>query len=238
MLSDTLGCKGSGMRYRALACDYDETIAWKGCVSALTANAIESVRDSGRKLILVTGRELDELIQVFPRIDLFDRVVAENGALLYRPDTRAQRLLADPPPKEFVRELAKRLTDLSVGRVLVATRHPHETVAAELIRELGLDQQIIFNKGAVMILPAGVNKATGLSVVLEELGLTSHNVVGIGDAENDLAFLEQCGCSVAVGNALEAIKEKVDWVTSGDNGSGVVELCRALVATDLETALE
>jgi phosphoglycolate phosphatase (TIGR01487 family) len=223
------------MRYHALACDYDGTIAWEGRVSTLTANAMESVRDSGRKLILVTGRELDDLMQVFPRIDLFDRVVAENGALLYRPDTQAQRLLADPPPGEFVRELTKRrLTDLSVGRVIVSTRYPHQTAAAEIIRELGLELQIIFNKGAVMILPAGVNKATGLSVALEELGLTNHNVVGVGDAENDLAFLEQCGFSVAVGNALEAIKETVDWVTSADNGGGVVELCRALVATDLE----
>jgi hydroxymethylpyrimidine pyrophosphatase-like HAD family hydrolase len=224
------------MRYRALACDYDGTIASEGRVSTLTANAIKSVRDSGRKLILVTGRELDDLIKIFPRIDLFDRVVAENGALLYRPDTRAQRLLADPPPKNFVRELTKRgAVDVSVGRVIVATRCPHEMTAIEIIRELGLELQIIFNKGAVMILPASVNKATGLNAALEELGLISQSVVGIGDAENDHAFLAQCGCSVAVGNALEAIKREVDWVTKGANGYGTVELCRALVATDLES---
>ena len=59
----------------------------------------------------------------------------------------------------------------------------------EAIRDLGLELQIIFNKGAVMVLPAGVNKASGLAVALARLGLSPHNVVGVGDAENDHAFL-------------------------------------------------
>jgi hypothetical protein len=178
---------------------------------------------------------MEDLVTVFPELELFDRVVAENGALLYRPDTREQRLLAEPPPKEFADELLKRgPARVSVGRVIVATRSPHETAAIEVIRELGLELQIIFNKGAVMILPSGVNKATGLNAALQELGLSRHNVVGVGDAENDHAFLSQCECSVAVENALEALKGKTDWVTAGADGEGAVELIRSLVATDLE----
>src|SRR6266702_3736907 len=96
------------MRYHALACDYDGTIAWDGEVSEDTILALQEVRKSGRKLILVTGRELDDLIKVFPRIDLFDRVVAENGALLYRPATREERPLAQRPPDEFWQQLIKR----------------------------------------------------------------------------------------------------------------------------------
>src|SRR2546425_7780470 len=223
------------MRYHALACDYDGTIAWDGEVSARTIQALEDVRKSGRKLILVTGRELDDLVKVFPRLDLFDRVVAENGALLYRPATREERLLAERPPDKFWQELIKRGAErVSVGRVIVATWRPHETTAVELIRDLGLELQVIFNKGAVMILPSGVNKATGLNAALEELGLSPHNVVGIGDAENDHAFLALCECSVAVENALDTLKERVDWVTSESHGNGTVELIQALIATDLE----
>jgi len=222
------------MRYHALACDYDGTIAWDGEVRENTILALEEVRKSGRKLILVTGRELDDLVKVFPRIDLFDRVVAENGALLYRPATREERLLAQRPPDEFWQELIKRGAErVSVGRVIVATWRPHETTAVELFRDLGLELQIIFNKGAVMILPSGVNKATGLNVALTELGLSSHNVVGIGDAENDHAFLALCECSVAVENALDSLKERVDWVTKQGHGDGTIELIEALVATDL-----
>lgn len=222
------------MRYHALVCDYDGTIAWDGEVSVRTIQALEDVRKSGRKLILVTGRELDDLIKVFPRVDLFDRVVAENGALLYRPDIREERVLAERPPDEFWQELIKRGAErVSVGRVIVATWRPYETTAVELIRDLGLELQVIFNKGAVMILPSDVNKATGLEVALTELGLSLHNVVGVGDAENDYPFLALCKCSVAVANALDTLKERVDWVTKEGHGEGVIELIQALVGTDL-----
>src|ERR1051326_7518836 len=89
------------MRYHALACDYDGTIAWNGTVDAETIAALEKLRESGRKLVLVTGRELDDLMRVFPRLDLFDRAVVENRAVLYRPATRDQKLLAETPPKEI-----------------------------------------------------------------------------------------------------------------------------------------
>src|SRR5437899_10433642 len=121
------------MRYHALACDYDGTIAHDGQLSESTIRALEQVRESGRKVILVTGRELDDLMRVCPRLDLFDRVVAENGALLYRPATREERQLAEPPPDGFVRELIRRGAErVSTGRVIVATWRPHETKAIEL----------------------------------------------------------------------------------------------------------
>src|SRR5262249_6465947 len=152
-------CKVSSMRYHALACDYDGTIALNGHVNERTIEALVDVKKSGRKLILVTGRQLDDLITVFPRVDLFDHVVAENGALVYRPSTREEQTLAERPPEEFVHELIRRgVESVSVGRVIVATWQPHETTAVEVIRDLGLEWQVIFNKGAVMILPSGVNK--------------------------------------------------------------------------------
>ncbi len=121
------------MRYLALACDYDGTLATDGRVDENTEAALERLLDSGRKLILVTGRQLDDLIQVFPRINLFELVVAENGALLYRPASCDQRLLGDRPPEEFITTLRERGVDsLSVGRVIVATWHPHETTVVEL----------------------------------------------------------------------------------------------------------
>ncbi len=57
-----------------------------------------------------------------------------------------------------------------------------------------------------MVLPAGVNKASGLAAALARLQLSPLNVVGIGDAENDHAFLRACGCAVAVANALLMVK--------------------------------
>src|SRR6185295_18271721 len=122
---------------------------------------------------------------------------------------------------------------LSVGQVIVATWHPHETAVLEAIREFGLELQVIFNKDAVMILPANVNKASGLSVALKEMGLSPHNVVGVGDAENDHAFLARCECGVAVDNAIPSLKEAADYVTAAARGDGVAELVDMMLADDL-----
>jgi len=221
------------MRYLALACDYDGTLARAGRVADATIAALKKLRASGRKLILVTGRELEDLLRVFPRSDLLDWVVAENGCLLYRPATQEQLPLHEPMPSKFIETLQARGVPLTVGKVICATWVPHEGAVLEAIRECGLELQVIFNKGAVMILPPGHNKASGLAAALDKLGLSPHNVVGIGDAENDHAFLELCGCAVAVANALPWVKEKADFVTQGEDGDGVVELADEMVASDL-----
>jgi hydroxymethylpyrimidine pyrophosphatase-like HAD family hydrolase len=222
------------MRYFALATDYDGTLAHDGIVSAETVAALERFRATGRRLILVTGRELPDLLRVFPRLDLFDRVVAENGALIYCPADRSEQPIGEPPPEAFITSLRQRnVTPLSVGRVIVATWHPNETIVLKTIRDLGLELQVIFNKGAVMVLPSGINKAAGLGVALEQLDLSPHNVVGIGDAENDHAFMRLCEASVAVANALPMVQERADYVTARDHGAGVIELIDMIIASEL-----
>jgi len=223
------------VRYVALATDYDGTIATDGVVPDDVVETIERVRESGRRTILVTGRELEDLRRAFRRLDVFDRVVAENGAVLFDPATRDARALTEAPPSAFVDALKERAVEpLSVGHVIVATWEPNETTVIEAIHELGLELQVVFNKGAVMVLPAGVTKASGLAAALDELRLSPHNVVGVGDAENDHAFLDMCELSVAVANALSAVKERCDHVTSGARGDGVRELCDELLESDLE----
>jgi hydroxymethylpyrimidine pyrophosphatase-like HAD family hydrolase len=222
------------MRYLVLACDFDGTIASDGRVRDETLAALHRLRDSGRKLVLVTGREIEDLLSIFPEIETFDRVVAENGGLLYRPASREHKTLGEAPPAEFVAALrALGISPLSVGHCIVSTWQPHEKAVLETIRDLGLELQVIFNKGAVMVLPSGMNKATGLEAALLELGMSPHNCVGVGDAENDHAFIRLCECGVAVANALPLVQERSDWVTPGRNGDGVAELIDRLIAGDL-----
>jgi hydroxymethylpyrimidine pyrophosphatase-like HAD family hydrolase len=125
------------------------------------------------------------------------------------------------------------VTPLSCGRVIVATWQPHEQTVLKVIREQGLELEVIFNKGAVMVLPSGINKATGLMAALDELGIDRARVVAAGDAENDHSLLGACGLGVAVANAVPALKRRADLVTVGARGEGVVELCELMLATDL-----
>jgi hypothetical protein len=220
------------VRFLALATDYDATLADAGVVAPRTVAALKRLKHSGRKLIMVTGRHLHDLQSVFPGLDIFDRVVAENGALLFRPQSGKELLLCDPPPEKFVSRLRARGVPISRGRAIVATEEPHRAEVMEAIHDLGLELHIIFNKGSVMVLPSGVNKATGLQRALAELGIAAERVVGVGDAENDHAFLATCGCAVAVANALPAIRQRAAWVTSAAHGGGVVELIEHLLHHD------
>jgi HAD superfamily hydrolase (TIGR01484 family) len=195
---------------------------------------LRQLKASKRKIILVTGRELDELKTLFPEHTLFDRIVAENGALIYNPATLEERLLGEKPPESFIQDLKKQnISPLSIGRVIVATWEPHQHKVLEAIKRSGIERQVIFNKGAVMVLPAGINKAKGLSSVLKELNFSMHNVVAIGDAENDSAMLQAAECAVVVQNALPTLKETVDWVTNDDHGHGVIEMANQLIKDDL-----
>lgn len=222
------------LRFRALAVDYDDTLATNGGVDSTVLQGLQRLKDSGRPLLLVTGRQLDELRLVGPDLAIFDRVVAENGALLYRPETGEEVLLGAPPGKAFIDLLCrKQVTPLSVGRVIVATRTPQEVRVLNAIRELGLELEIIFNKGAVMVLPSGINKASGLTQALHELSLPADRVVGIGDAENDHAFLDACGFGVAVANAVPSLKEHAKLVTAGSAGDGVLEVIEKLLSAAL-----
>jgi hydroxymethylpyrimidine pyrophosphatase-like HAD family hydrolase len=224
------------MRCLALACDYDGTLAFDGRVSEATLSALRRINASGRKLLLVTGRELPDLCQVFRELDLFDRAVLENGAVLYYPATHEQAVLASPPPQVFVDLLRdKHVHPLSVGQGIVATLRTQAPLVAEAIQELGIGWRLIFNKESLMVLPDDVNKATGLTAALATLEIPAENVAAIGDAENDLVFLSQCGYSAAVANALDAVKQQADLVTRGARGDGVVELIDMILADDLRS---
>ena len=100
---------------------------------------------------------------------------------------------------------------------------------------MGLALHVELNKGAVMVLPVGTTKRTGLAAALEDMRLSRHGVVGIGDGENDDSFLSFCECAVTVANALPWLKERCDWVTPSAEGEGVVELVERILADDLRS---
>lgn len=218
----------------AFAADFDGTLAKDGAIYPAALEILAQLKSSGRRTILVTGRELPDLLPLLPDPRIFDLIVAENGALLYRPETAEQRLLTDPPPPQLIQKLRESgVAPLSIGRGIIATWEPHQERVFYAIHELGLEHQVIFNKGAVMVLPPGINKGTGFAAALRELDISPHNAVAVGDAENDHALLSLAEYGVAVSNALPTVKERADIVTNLDHGDGVAEIGRRVLANDL-----
>ncbi len=212
------------MIVHVFACDYDGTIAAFGQVAGATAHSLARVRESGRKLLLVTGRMLPDLRSVCPDADrMFDAVVAENGAVLYFPGSRETKVLGDPPEEALLEALRQRRVRFDVGTSIIATDEPFAEAAVAAIRQTGVERTLVFNKGALMLLPGGITKGTGLEAALAALELSAHNTVCIGDAENDHVFLAMSECGVAVANAIPALKERADHVTRAADGQGVIE---------------
>lgn len=211
-----------------LACDYDGTLAHHGRVDLPTLAALKDWRARGGSLLLITGRVLPELRDLLPELNLFDLVVAENGGLLFRPAADEESLLAPPADLDLAAALRRRgVADLSIGRTILAT---WRTFDASVRQELAARDHLAltYNKDALMILPRGIDKASGLRAAAAEWGLPLSAFAGVGDAENDRAFLELCGFSAAVANALPDLKETVDLVTRAERGAGVVELVEVL----------
>jgi hypothetical protein len=212
--------------FRAIALDYDGTLTSQERPSEEVLAVLREVRVAGARLLLVTGRVLSELRRVFPAVDqYFDAIVAENGAVAWS-ESGGLRLLDPPVSRELEAALLARNVPVTRGEVLLAMDALYDSVALEEITRLGLDCQLVRNRGALMILPAGVSKGTGLSEALGELEISRHNTVGFGDAENDHALLEACEIGVAVANAIPALKRHADVVLSEPNGVGITRFLR------------
>jgi hydroxymethylpyrimidine pyrophosphatase-like HAD family hydrolase len=221
------------IRYHALITDYDGTLTCDEKMSATTLSALYRIKYGGRKLILATGRRLEEIKSCIPEYQLFDRIVAENGALIFSPDTAEIHVLGEQPPIAFIEYLQQKGVPLSLGQIIIGAWEPHQNLILEAIKLFGLEHQVIFNKGAVMILPPGVNKASGVQHALKSLNLSYHNAVVVGDAENDCSMFMAVECAVAVQNALAHVKDIADWITELPAGQGVGHLISRLVDDDL-----
>lgn len=212
--------------FRAVATDYDGTLTRLPRPDDIVLDAVRDVRARGVRVVLVTGRILVELRGDFPDVDRhFDAIVGENGAVLAFPDGTT-RVLARPVDVSLERALDARGVPVRRGTVLLATAIGHGERVAEEIERLGLECQMIRNRGALMVLPAGVTKGSGLVDALRILGLSYHNTVSVGDAENDHSLLDCCELGVAVGDAVDALKAHADLVLGAPDGVGVLSLLR------------
>ena len=228
------------MRYVVLAAGFDGTLARDGRCDERCIDALRELSATGRKLILVTGRELRRLLEVFPEARLFDYIVAENGAVLHRTATRQSEILGQAPPEILLQELRRRqISPLAVGSAIISTRAEHLEVVSESLRKLKLhmDYELVRNDDSLLVLPPGIDKASGMNEALRELGVSRHNLVAIGNAENDVPMLAWAEHAVVVSNAAESIRQVADRVTDGAYCEGFLELSRDLIATDLASSV-
>lgn len=231
--------KRRATHFKVLASDLDGTLVHeyadrdRPLVGPNTWDALRRVRSVGMTLMLVTGRTLDSFINAGPYAEIFEVIVAEDGAVVYFPRRETVRLPFGRLPAAVVQRLEEMKIPLERGMSIVATRVPYDQAILQVLQELNIGATIEYNRGAVMLLPPGATKGTGLTYALNELGFSPRNVVACGDAENDRSMFDVAELAVAVSNALPKIKAVADAVLSsqnGDTGAGFESLVSDLLA--------
>ncbi len=112
-----------------------------------------------------------------------------------------------------------------VSRVII--RDPEATADAfvELAARLGLQgtDYVVGWTAWLDLAPVGVSKASGLELVGRELGVGADDVLAIGDGRNDIEMLRWAGRGVAMGQAIDQVREAADAVTASvyDDGAAV-----------------
>ncbi len=216
------------MKFRALAIDYDGTIALDGVLNPDVRAAIGEARARGLVVVLVTGRILSDLLRVAGRLDFLDAIVTENGAVLSFPNG-SSRLIGQPPPADFLEELRRRGVEFTFGQCVVEADAIVAQQILAVIREMELPLLLLFNRGRLMVLPQGVSKGVGLRAALSALRLSVHNAIGIGDAENDHDLLATCEIGVAVSWGSETLKRNADQVLEGSGPQAVAGYLRRTI---------
>lgn len=215
-----------------LAVDYDGTIAEHGRVSAVTEATLRSLREANFRLILISGRRLENILPICNVLDLFDMVMLENGAVSYCPQTGTDQLIAPAVDQRFLADLERELpgAPLFIGRSMVATSARNAERIEMVIQRGGYDLHTVGCGGRVLVLPMAVSKGSGLSHALAELGLHRDQVIAVGDEENDIDLFEGCGLRAAVGNASPRLKAAADIALPGGCEESIRHLAELLLA--------
>ena len=216
-------------KIKAIASDYDRTLTDESLV--ISENAVISLKNArkdGVKVFLVSGRKLSFLERVNQDRGFVDMIIAENGAIIYNPGDGRKILLGDG-----LDELKTAFSDVDfpvdIEEVIVATTAEYLEEVRAIIKKNNLSVDIELNRDDVMIMPAGVNKCTGVLKAAEICGVDRQHLAGIGDAENDLKLFAAAGTRVAVANAVQRLKDEADIVCSAPYGDGVSEFVRSIL---------
>ncbi len=217
---------------KVLASDLDGTLAIDGVIAPATWDLLRQVKNSGLTLILATGRIIDSFINTGPFAELFEVIVAEDGAVIYFPKKNVVKLPFGRLSSIIIQRLEELQIPLERGMSIVATRRPHDEAILKVMQDINVGITIEYNCGAVMLLPPGATKGTGISYALQDLGYSHHNLMACGDAENDASMLELAELSVTVPNGIPKIKALADIVLlqdPADTGTGINALLKQIL---------
>ena len=215
------------MRFKALAVDIDGTITdGRRRIQTVGIDALRAAEANGCPVILATGNVLPVAHGLASFLGLSGPVVAENGGVV---EYQGQmHLLGDGEESRRAYEHIR--NSLEVERLfpdrwrvsevaLLPTVDPYEVES----RLSGFDVRVVASGFAIHLMPSGHSKMNGLRKAAQLLGVSTDEILAIGDSDNDASMLAGCGMGVAVGNASIKAKKAAGMTVSGKYSEGVRE---------------
>ncbi|MEM0030491.1 MAG: phosphoglycolate phosphatase [Candidatus Nitrosocaldus sp.] len=229
------------MEVRAFAIDIDGTLTENGSkVHLQSLSLLRALERSGYRVLFVTGRSSIEAYILAMFLGTTRVAIGENGGVITTSPTE-HLLLADKGYSERAYELLKsRVADVRLKPVfprmteVVLERTFSIDEAMGMIRREGLPVVIVDSMYAYHINHERINKAVGLKVALDSLGIKPEQCIAIGDSATDIPLFQSCGYSIAIGNADDHVKSMAKTSVKGRDGNGLVEALQHFIDNMLD----
>lgn len=79
------------------------------------------------------------------------------------------------------------------------------------------------------VMPKGIDKAASIDRLAKRLGITSAEIIAVGNAHNDLTMIQYAGLGVWVDNVSPDIRHHADAVVGSNNHHGVAEVVERFI---------
>lgn len=229
------------MELKAIACDIDQTLTDnRSCLNLKAVELVRKLESFGIRVVLISSREIMTAGSLSLFMGACGVVAAEDGSIVGDAFHLTQlRYLGDPSKIERGLEVLQKSIEPQLevvpwpGRicslVMMHTNGYPVAKANEILTQQGTGVRLLDSGVAYLLIDSETNKGRGLCVAAEILGLKPENFMAIGDNFNDLDMFSAAGWSAAVGNAPQAVKDRVDYVCEANYGDGFCEgVLRAL----------
>jgi hydroxymethylpyrimidine pyrophosphatase-like HAD family hydrolase len=214
--------------------------------------ALRSIQDLNRRarrgeavpaVTLCTGRQEPYVEVLMQAIAAFLPGIYENGCGLYFPDryrfaehpsitAKTRQALVEARAIVYREVVLAGLGYLQPGKEASLTVYPLPGIGvsrlfqavADVFSDQGTSFAVQASVTCVDVIPAGIDKGTGVTWLSEETGIPLAQMGGIGDSTSDLKFLRLVGHSAAPANATAGVQAAVAYTSAFDDGDGVVDI--------------
>lgn len=219
-----------GLMARCLLTDLDRTLTGPDLVLDVRAlERVRALRGAGVRVAVVSGRTLEHMMGLRLH-EAVDGLVAENGAVVCVPGAETLEVHGHGFREAAQAALGSLASSFHWGRVLGSGPRALAVEAGRRLRLAGVPHHLSFNAEEVMLLPEGVDKASGARRALFHLGIRPEDAWAVGDGENDIPLLRLAPVSAAPANAPREVREVATVLLVTEHSEGFLDFTRPLLA--------